>query len=110
MTWAIILIALGAWIFLVVVVRKKKTKIFHDQMESELAERRYKRLKTFLRIAGISLVVAIVGVILHGVLGILLEIEEEVVSFFIAVVALWVFAVATIAGLVILLIGRRKTT
>jgi len=111
--WAttIIEVALvGVWIYLVWMVRKKKTKIFHDQMEPKLAERRLKRLKVFLLVAGISLAVFIVGVILHGVLGALLEIEEEPVSFFIAIVALWVFIIATIGGLVIFLKGRRKTT
>ena len=110
--WAmnIIEVALvGVWIYLVWMVWKKKTKIFHDQMEPKLAERRLKMLKTFLLVAGISLAVGIVGVILHGVLGALLEIEEELVSFFIALVGLYVFNIATIGGLVIFLTGRRKT-
>ncbi len=110
--WAmnIIEVALvGVWIYLVWMVRKKKAKIFHDQVEPKIAERRYKMLKTFLLVGGISLAVAIVGVILHGVLGALLEIEEETVSFYIALVALYVFIIATIGGLVIFLKGRRKT-
>jgi uncharacterized membrane protein YeaQ/YmgE (transglycosylase-associated protein family) len=90
-------------------VWKKKTEIFHDQMEPRLAERRLKRLKTFLVVAGISLAVGIVGAIVHGVLSARLETEEPV-SFFIALVALWVFIIATIGGLVIFLKGRRKTT
>ena len=98
------------WIYLVWMVRKKKTNIFHDQMEPKLAERRLKRLKAFLLVAGISFAVFIVGVILHGVLGALLEIEEEPVSFVIALVGLWAFFIATIGGLVIFLKGRRKTT
>ncbi|MFB0559142.1 MAG: hypothetical protein ACETVS_01220 [Dehalococcoidales bacterium] len=103
-------IPLAVWIYLVWMVRKKKTKIFPDQMESKLAESRLKRLKVFLLVGGISLAVGIVGVILHGVLGILLEIEEEPVSFFIALVGFWAFFIATIGGLVIFLKGRRKTT
>ena len=109
--WAITLIEvtlLGVWIYLVWMVRKKQTKIFHDQMEPKLAERRLKRLKTFLLVAGISLAVGIVGVILHNVLYGLFE-REEPVSFYIALVALWVFFIATIGGLVIFLKGRRKT-
>ncbi len=98
------------WIYLVFMVRKEKTNIFHDQIEPKLAERRYKMLKTFLLVGGISLAVAIVGVILHGVLGALLEIEEELVSFFIAISAIWVFFIATIGGLVTFLKGRRETT
>jgi len=53
--------------------------------------------------------VGIVGVILHNALYGLFE-KEEPVSFFIAIVALWVFIIATIGGLVMFLKGRRKTT
>ena len=102
-------IPLGVWIYLVWMVRKKKTNIFHDQMEPKLAERRLKRLKTFLLVAGISLAGGIVGVIVHNALYGVSEIEEPV-SFFIALVALWVFDMATIGGLVIFLKGRRRTT
>ncbi len=98
------------WVYLVWMVRKKKANLFHDQMEPKLAERRLKMLKAFLLVAGISLAVGIVGTILHGVLGALLEIEEELVSFYIALVGLYVFIIATIGGLVIFLKGRRKTT
>ena len=110
--WAttIIEVALvGVWIYLVWIVRKKKTNIFHNQMEPKLAERRLKRLKALLLVAGISLAVGIVGVILHNALYGIFE-KEEPVSFFIAIVALWVFIIATIGGLVIFLKGRRKTT
>ena len=99
----------GVWIYLVWMVRKKKTNLFHDQMEPKLAERRYKMLKVFLLVAGISLAVGIVGVILHNALYGLSEIEEPV-SFVIALVGLWAFFIATIGGLVIFLKGRRKTT
>ncbi len=98
------------WIYLVWMVRKEKANLFHDQMEPKLAERRLKMLKAFLLVAGISFVVGIVGTILHGVLGALLEIEEELVSFYIAISALGVFIIGTISGLVILLKGRRKPT
>ena len=96
------------WIYLVWMVRKKKANLFHDQVEPKIAERRFKMLKAFLLVAGISFAVFIVGTILHGVLGALLEIEEELVSFFIALSALWVFIIATSGGLVIFLKGRRK--
>ena len=102
-------IPLGIWIYLVWMVRKKKTNIFHDQMEPKLAERRLKRLKTFLLVAGISLAVGIVGVILHNALYGLFEIEEPV-SLVVASVGLMAFVIATIGGLVIFLKGRRKTT
>jgi len=98
------------WIYLGWMVRKKETSLFHDQMEPKLAERRLKMLKAFLLVAGISFAVFIVGFILHGVLGALLGIEEELVSFFSALAGVYVFIIATIGGLVIFLKGRRKTT
>jgi hypothetical protein len=96
------------WISLVWMVRKEKTKIFHDQMEPELAERRLRRLKIFLRVGGISFVVGIVGVVGHNVVSALLE-KEEPVFFTIGLVGLFVFFIATIGGLIIFLKGRRKT-
>ena len=100
---------IAVWIYLVFMVRKKKTNIFHDQMEPKLAERRLKMLKAFLLVAGISFAVFIVGVIVHNALYGLSEMEEPV-SFIIAISALWVFIIATVGGLVIFLKGRRKTT
>jgi len=99
--------AIAVWICLVWMVRKKKTKIFHDQMEPKLAERRLKRLKIFLLVAAISFAVGIAGVILHNVIYGVSE-TEEAVSFFIALAALWAFILATGGGLVIFLRGRQK--
>ncbi|MGB2584202.1 MAG: hypothetical protein WBC89_08630, partial [Dehalococcoidia bacterium] len=59
-------VLIAVWIYLVWMVRKKKTNIFDDQMEPKLAERRLKRLKIFLLVAGISFAVFIVGVIVHN--------------------------------------------
>jgi hypothetical protein len=100
---------IAVWIYLVWMVQKKKANLFHDQVEPRIAERRLKRLKTFLLVAGMSFAVFIVGVIVHNALYGLSEIEEPV-SFIIAISALWVFIIATIGGLVIFLKGRRKTT
>jgi hypothetical protein len=94
-------------IYLVCMVRKKKERIFHDQMEPKLAEKRLKILKLFLRVAGISLVVGIVGTILHNVLYGMLE-KEELISFGIGIFSLFVFIITTIGGLVIFLIGQWK--
>ncbi len=91
-------IPLEVWIYLVWMVWKKKTN---------LAEGRLKMLKVFLLVAGISLAVGIVGVILHNALYGLFE-KEEPVSFFIAIVALYLFIIATIGGLLIFLKGRRE--
>ncbi|MBA7474827.1 hypothetical protein ES707_10185 [subsurface metagenome] len=99
----------GVWIYLVWMVRKKKAKIFHDQMEPKLAERRYKMLKTFLLVAGISLAVGIVGVIGHNAIYGLTEIEEPV-FFTIGFSGLVASVIATIGSLVVFLKGRRKTT
>ncbi len=101
--------AIAAWIYLVYMVRKKKTKIFHDQVEPKLAERRLKRLKAFLLVAAISFAVGIIGTVLHNVLYGVTE-TEEVISFFIALSALFVFILATGGGLFIYIRGRRKTT
>ena len=98
------------WIYLVWMVRKKKANLFHDQMEPKIAERRLRMLKAFLLVAGISFAVFIVGTVLHGVIGAILGIEEELVSFFIAISGLYVFDIATIGGLVTLLRERRKIT
>jgi len=99
--------AIAAWIYLVYMVRKRKTKIFHDQMEPKLAERRLKKLKAFLLVAAISFAGGIVGVIAHNVIYGLSETEEPV-SFIIAISALFVFILATSGGLFIFIRGRQK--
>jgi drug/metabolite transporter (DMT)-like permease len=99
---ALVVPALAVWIYLVFVVWKKKISLFRDQMEPKLAERRYKMLKAFLLIAGISLAGGIVGIVVHNVLYGLSETEEPV-FFSIAISALLVFIIATVGGLVIFL-------
>ncbi len=108
---------LAVWIYLVWMVWKKKTDIFHDQMEPKLAERRLKRLKVFLLVAGISLavlIVLLVGVVIYDALYGLSETDDggiaDAVAHYIAFSSLGVFIVATIGGLVIFLKGRRKIT
>ena len=44
---------IAVWIYLAWMVWKKKTQIFHDQMEPKSAERRLKWLKASLLVAGI---------------------------------------------------------
>ena len=102
----------GVWIYLVWMVRKKKTNIFHDQMEPKLAERRLKILKAFLLVAGISLAVLIVlmvGIVLYNAVYGMTEIADAV-AHYIGFSSLGLFVIATIGGLVIFLKGRRKTT
>ena len=104
--WAALIVA---WICLVWMVRKKKTKIFHDQMEPKLAERRLKWLKKFLLVGGISLAMFIFGTILHNTLSARLETEEPI-SFFIGISGGLLLFLANIGSLVIFLTGRRKPT
>jgi len=100
-------ILIAVWIYLVWMVRKKKTNLFHDQMEPKLAKRRLKMLKAFLLAAGISMAVGVAGVIAHNALYGLSEIEEPI-SFFIGISGLWAFIIATIGSLIIFLKGRGK--
>lgn len=100
-------IAIATWIYLTVMVRKKKTNLFHDQMEPKLAESKLERLKAYLKVAGIAFFVALIGIIVHNVLSGLLETEEPI-SFFIGFGVLVVFMIATTGGLVIFLQGRQK--
>ncbi len=98
----------GVWIYLVFMVWKKKTKIFHDQMEPKLAERRYKRLKTFLLVAGISYAMYIASIVLDtAIFGDLPE-KEVTVFTYTASFSIVLFLIATIGSLVIFLKGRRK--
>ena len=103
-------VLVGVWIYLVWTVWKKKTNIFHDQMEPKLAERRLKRLKVFLLVAGISLAVFWVNIILIIAIFRPSSEEEEGVFFFIALISAVVFIIGTIGGLVVFLKGRQKTT
>ena len=97
-----------AWIYLAWMVWKKKTQIFHDQMEPRIAERHLQWLKASLLVAGISLAV-FVGMSLYlGIFG--LPEWPEAVGFFIGAISIWMFIVATIGGLAIFLKGRRKET
>ncbi|MFC2125494.1 hypothetical protein ACFLU5_11850 [Bacteroidota bacterium] len=100
-------LAIATWIYLLLIVRKRETGIFHDQMEPRLAERRLKRLKAFMILAGISCLVSIAGIIVHNVRSGLSEIEEPI-SFYIGIVALYLFILATAGGLIIFLKGRQK--
>ena len=99
--------AVGVWIYLVRMVRKQKNSPFNGQMTQEMSKWHLKRLRVFLAVAGISFLVFICGAIAHNVLHGLSE-TEETVSFFIALVALLVFIVATAGGMVLFLKARQK--
>ena len=104
----IVLILLVAMLSMVNTIRKKKASLFHDQMDPKIAARRYKRLKAFLLVAGISFVVIIIGTIGHNVIYGLTEVEEST-FLTIALVGGFVFIMATASALFIFLRGRRKT-
>ena len=101
------ILALMVWIYLMWMVRTRKNNVFNNQIEPKIAERLLKRLKAFLIVAGFSFLVFIFGAIVHNVLHGLSEIEETV-SFFIALVALLVFIVATTGGMVLFIKARQK--
>ncbi len=102
-------IPLAFWIFLVWIIWKRKTKIFHDQMEPKLAERRYKGLKVFLLVAGMLFAMfwlnILLGIAIFGPTE-----EEGAVGFIIGFFSAVLFVIAAIGGLVIFLTGRQKTT
>ena len=102
-------ILLAAWIYLVYVTLKKKTNLFHEQMEPELAERRLRKLRKFLLVAGIS-VAAFISVTLYA--AIVAPSEEGTASaavFSILGFCSVLFSIGTVGGLVIFLKGRRAT-
>ena len=101
-------ILLGAWIYFVRMVWKKGTSLFHEEMKPELAERRLKRLKTFLLVAGTSWAAINGGFVAYG-----LESQYgkgDAVSIVIPFFGIMVFIIATIGSLVIFLKGRQKPT
>jgi hypothetical protein len=101
--------AIAVWIYLAWMVWKKKTRIFHEQMEPELAKRRLKMLKTSLLVAAISVVGVIVGIVMHNVMYAATG-AEEAVFFWIALSTIWLFTLATGSSLAIYLKGRQKPT
>lgn len=102
-------LSIAVWIYLAWMVWKSKTSISHDQVEPRLAQKRLRRLKTLLIVAGVSFLISIAGIVVHNVRYGLSE-KEEPVSFFVGLVALWVFVIATAGGLVIFLKERGRST
>jgi len=98
--------SLAFWIYLGVMYRKRKS-VFHEEIEPGLAKKQLKRLKILIIAGGISLTIAIVGIIMHNVQSGLSETEESL-YFFIGIVALYLFILASGGGLVIFIKGRQK--
>ena len=101
-------ILLGAWIYFVMMVWKKGTSLFHEEMKPELAERRLKRLKTFLLVAGTSWAAINGGFVVYALEG--QYGKGDPVSIVIPFFGIMAFIIATIGSVVIFPIGRRKTT
>ena len=99
---------LAAWIYVVYGTLKKKTNLFHDQMEPELAKSRLKRLKQYLLVTGIS-VAAFIPVTVYAAI---VDPSEGGAAFAVVVSILVIcavlFYIGTIGGLVIFLKGRRE--
>jgi uncharacterized membrane protein len=108
LTGGIGIVLVGAWVYMLWMVWRKKTKISHDQMEPEIAERRYKILKVSLLVAGVLLLAGIIGAVGHNAIYAMKEIEESV-FFFIAIVGLFGFVIATIGDWIFYYIGRKAT-
>ena len=103
------LIPLAFWVFLVVAIWRKKTKLFHAQMEPKLAERRLKWVKTFLMLGGMLFAMFWLNILLGIVIFVQTE-EEGSVGFIIGFISAVLFVIAAIGGIVALIRGQRKTT
>jgi hypothetical protein len=101
------ILALGIWVYLVVMIRKKKTGIFPEQMDPALRKKKFNNLKKLLIIAAIILLVAIVGTVAHNLIHGLTDMEEYV-FLIIGLAGQYGFVFTTAGGLVIFLKGRQK--
>ncbi len=103
--WGIIL-SLAFWIYLGVTLWKKHS-FFSPETEAALVEKLQKRLKGLLKIAVISLPVAIAGIVIHNVhsgkTG-----DEESLFFYIGIIAEYFFVLASAGGIITFLKGRQK--
>jgi hypothetical protein len=88
-------------------VWKKKTSLFHDQMEPKSAESLLKRLKIFMLLAGISGAMFWVTVLLQVTISDE-PVEEGPVVFAIAFLLAVLFVIAASGSLVTFLKGRQK--
>ena len=98
--------ALAFWIYLGVMFWKRK-RVFHEEIEPQLAKKQLKRLKTLCIVAGISFIIAVVGVVMHNVQSSLSE-SEESFYFFIGIIPLYIFILTSVVSLVIFLKARQK--
>jgi hypothetical protein len=100
-------LAILAWVYLVMKIRKQEVMIFQDQVEPALAERLLKKMKVLVIVAGCAFLVFIVGAFLqrdtHN-----LTMFDVPLPFIIILVSVWVFIFSTFGSLMILLKGQQK--
>ncbi len=98
--------ALAFWIYLGVILEKEK-RIIPENLDPESVQKHMKTLKTLLIIASISLPVSISGIVMHnirsGQTG-----TEEILFFYVGLIALYVFILASAGGMLIFFKGRQK--
>lgn len=96
-------LSLAFWIYLGVLFWKRK-RVFHEEIEPQLAKNKLKRLSI---VAGISFFIAVVGIVTHNVQSNLLETKESL-YFFIGIIASYIFILTSIVSLLIFLKARQK--
>lgn len=100
------IISLAFWIYLGVMIWKKK-RVFHEEIEPQIAEKQLKILKKLCIVAGIFFIIAVVCIIIHNVQSRLPE-PHETYYFIIGIIALYLFIIISIVSLVIFLKARQK--
>ena len=105
--WVLWFTLMGVWVCLAWMVRKKKTRVFNDQMEPERAEKRLKWLKKLLLVGGIAFVMFVVGAVGHNVIFGVSGKEEEV-FFGIGMLGGFVLLLTNIGSSIVFLAGQRK--
>ena len=99
-------LALAFWIYLGVLFWKRK-RVFHEEIEPQLAKKQLKRLKILSIVAGISFIIAVVGIVTHNVQSSLPDTKESL-YFFIGIIVSYIFILTSIVSLVIFLKARQK--
>ncbi len=82
--------------------------IFYDRIEPKLSEGELRRLKTFLRVAGIAAGAGVSSFILHNAVSALLGVEEPVFFIIAVILSPGAIAVGLVGGLVICVRGLAR--
>ena len=94
-----VILSFAFWVYLGMMFFKKKP----------IFKKKLKRLKTLSIVAGLSFIIGVVGLVIHNLQSSLSE-THEFLYFFIGIIALYVFILASIVGLVIFLESRQNLT